>query len=367
MSGVTMSISLMNDVFHTKIGSQTLKLIILKLADNANDNGECFPSYQHIAEQCEVSKRTVIRAINTLCEKGFLIKKPSYKNEGKEQGSNRYIITLQGSRGDYGRASHETSEVASKYPNGNFVGAKEVLGGSDRVSPGSDTVSPGSDRVSPGGVTQCHPNHKYITINKTYIPPIVPLKGGTDGSIREENLSTNLAAERCLEFYNDKAGCKCRDAKPFVDLLTETKSRKGYTEDEIKLVVEWALTQWKRRDGTPKPVNICRVTRFDGYLADAEKWRNSTATLDPAAVVEAYNNTFGNSLPYAELDRDLERKIYKLTDSMKEKTTEAFVSYFDYFNKHAPDFYFGNNNTGWTADIDFLLKPETLRKTRNFP
>ncbi|EMX2994875.1 DUF4373 domain-containing protein [Escherichia coli] len=169
------------------------------------------------------------------------------------------------------------------------------------------------------------------------------------------------AAYRCLTFYNDKAGCKCRDAKPFVELLTETKTRKAYTEDEITLVIEWALTQWRSRGGVPKPINICRVTKFDGYLADAEQWRKLSATVNAADVVEAFNSTFDGLLPPAELDRDLERKIYAFTDYLKDKSINGFVAYFETFKNTASDFYFGN---GFTATLDFLLKPKTLRDTR---
>lgn len=169
------------------------------------------------------------------------------------------------------------------------------------------------------------------------------------------------AAYRCLAFYNEKAGCKCRDAKPFVELLTETKTRKAYTEDEITLVIEWALTQWRSRGGVPKPVNICRVTKFDGYLADAEQWRKLSATANAADVVEAFNSTFDGLLPSAELDRDLERKIYAFTEYLKDKSIAGFIAYFEAFKNTASDFYFGN---GFTATLDFLLKPKTLRDTR---
>lgn len=174
------------------------------------------------------------------------------------------------------------------------------------------------------------------------------------------------AALRCLAFYNEKAGCKCRDTKPFIELLTETKTRKAYTEDEITLVIEWALTQWRSRGGVPKPINICRVTKFDGYLADAEQWRKLSATVNAADVVEAFNSTFDGLLPPAELDRDIERKIHSLSDYLKDKSVDSFIAYFQKFKADAPNFYFGENESGWLADIDFLLKPETLRKTRYF-
>ncbi|WP_409365500.1 helix-turn-helix domain-containing protein [Klebsiella pneumoniae] len=41
-----------------KVGNPARKLVLLKLADNANDDGICFPSYQYIADKCEMSKRS---------------------------------------------------------------------------------------------------------------------------------------------------------------------------------------------------------------------------------------------------------------------------------------------------------------------
>nr|DAL60701.1 MAG TPA_asm: helix-turn-helix domain protein [Caudoviricetes sp.] len=326
-----MSMRLMVEVFHTEVGDPMHKLVLLKLADNANDNGECYPSYHHIAKECEISKRTAMRAVDSLCEKGLLIKQPRYLIGGKEQTSNFYVIVL------------------------------PSLHGSVTMTPGVVTQShQGSDTESPGVVSQSHPNQSYITSKEN-------IKNNTlrvlekDRSISEEDREVNLAALRCLAFYNDKAGCKCRDAKPFVELLTETKTRKAYTEDEITLVIEWALTQWRSRGGTPKPINICRVTKFDGYLADAEKWHKLSATANAADVVEAFNSTFDGLLPPAELDRDLERKIYAFTDYLKDKSINGFVAYFETFKNTASDFYFGN---GFTATLDFLLKPKTLRDTR---
>ncbi|HFI8077379.1 TPA: helix-turn-helix domain-containing protein [Escherichia coli] len=324
-----MSMRLMVDVFHTEVGNPMHKLVLLKLADNANDNGECYPSYQHIAKQCEINKSTAMRAIEALCKKGLLLKQPRYLIGGKEQTSNFYVIVL------------------------------PSLSGSGTKQPGVVAESnQGSGTKQPGVVAESNPNQSYITSKENIkdIPPCIPPE---EKQVNQDGV--NEAALRCLDFYNDKAGCKCRDAKPFVELLTETKTRKAYTEDEITLVIEWALTQWRSRGGTPKPVNICRVTKFDGYLADAEQWRKLSATANAADVVEAFNSTFDGLLPPAELDRDLERKIYAFTDYLKDKSINGFVAYFETFKNTASDFYFGN---GFTATLDFLLKPKTLRDTR---
>lgn len=78
--GFGMSMDLMVQAMKIKVGNPLRKLVLLKLADNASDLGECWPSYQHIADQCEISKRSVMNHIEALCECG-LIK----KNYGQDQ------------------------------------------------------------------------------------------------------------------------------------------------------------------------------------------------------------------------------------------------------------------------------------------
>lgn len=42
-----------------------------------------------------------------------------------------------------------------------------------------------------------------------------------------------------------------------------------YTAEELKLVIRWAHVNWGH---SFKPENLCRMTRFDGYLSDALIW-----------------------------------------------------------------------------------------------
>ena len=77
-------------VMKTRVGNPLRKLVFLKLADNANDDGECWPSYQYIADQCEMSKRSAINHIDELVKDGFLRKE--VRKGPKRNSSNLYII-----------------------------------------------------------------------------------------------------------------------------------------------------------------------------------------------------------------------------------------------------------------------------------
>ncbi|QSI15311.1 helix-turn-helix domain-containing protein [Klebsiella quasipneumoniae] len=311
-----------------KTGNPIRKLVLIKLADNANDSGECWPSYKHIADHCECSKSAVRYHIDALISMGLLVKenRPGVKN-GKGNASNLYCMNLD-----------------------NPMPPKSIA----PMPPESTGMPPKSIAPMPCGGTRT--SHSFEPVIEPTDPPNPQTGEG------EERINSN--AKKALEFYNEKTGTRCRDLKPFVMMLTPTTTREGYTLDELQLVIRWVLATWRRRgDSLPKPANICRINRFDGYLADAEAWAVLEAKIDPEAVMNGYNEIFADVLPAAELDADRRRMITRLAAHMKNKTTGAFLGYFEKFRADAPDFYFGTDG-GWRASFDYLMKPETLRNTR---
>ena len=323
-----MSMTLMAKAMAIKTGNPIRKLVLIKLADNANDSGECWPSYKHIADHCECSKSAVRDHIDALISMGLLVKenRPGVKN-GKGNASNLYCMKL-----DNPMPPKSIAPMPSK----------------------STAMPPKSIAPMPCGGTRT--SHSFEPVKEPIDPPNPQMGEG------EEKINSD--AKKALEFYNEKTGTRCRDLKPFVMMLTATTTRDGYTLAELQLVIRWVLATWRRRgDSLPKPANICRVNRFDGYLADAEAWAVTEADIDPDAVMNGYNEIFADALPVAELDADRRRMITRLAAHMKNKTTGAFLGYFEKFRADAPDFYFGTDG-GWRASFDYLMKPETLRKTR---
>lgn len=75
-----------------EVGNPARKLVLLKLADNANDDGICFPSYQYIADKCEMSKRSAISHIDDLIKMGFVSKKARKNKDGSS--TNLYLLHL---------------------------------------------------------------------------------------------------------------------------------------------------------------------------------------------------------------------------------------------------------------------------------
>ncbi|EBD9554448.1 helix-turn-helix domain-containing protein [Salmonella enterica] len=87
-----MSMNLMAKAMSIKVGNPLRKLVLIKLADNSNDEGECWPSYQHIADQCEVSRSTVKIHIRALEDMGLL--KREFRRKGELNQSNVFYLTL---------------------------------------------------------------------------------------------------------------------------------------------------------------------------------------------------------------------------------------------------------------------------------
>ena len=88
-----MSMRLMAQAMSIKVGNPLRKLVLIKLADNANDDGICFPSYQYIADVCEISKASARNHIDDLINMGFVTKKARKNKDGSS--SNLYILHLE--------------------------------------------------------------------------------------------------------------------------------------------------------------------------------------------------------------------------------------------------------------------------------
>ncbi|MCP1510991.1 DNA-binding transcriptional ArsR family regulator [Pseudomonas rhodesiae] len=133
-----------------RVGNPLRKLVLIKLADNASDVGECWPSYQHIADQCEISKRSVMNHITALCEAG-LLRKEIRKGGPKGNSSNVYFLTLDG-------------------------GAPPAPGVVQQIHQGSAAGSPPSESPAPGGSAAAAPriSNSLEPVIEPVIEPITP-------------------------------------------------------------------------------------------------------------------------------------------------------------------------------------------------
>ena len=73
-----------------KTGNGTNKLVLLCLANYADDKNTCFPSYKTLISITEMSRSTIIRALKSLEDIGLIEIKERFAdfNEAKRQTSN---------------------------------------------------------------------------------------------------------------------------------------------------------------------------------------------------------------------------------------------------------------------------------------
>ncbi|MBN9426635.1 MAG: helix-turn-helix domain-containing protein, partial [Burkholderiales bacterium] len=83
-----MSIAQMSMAWRAEPMSPTQKLVLLSLADNANDQGDCYPSVAQIVRRTCLSERAVQGAIQALEDSGFL------RRIVRAGTSNAYLLTI---------------------------------------------------------------------------------------------------------------------------------------------------------------------------------------------------------------------------------------------------------------------------------
>jgi len=94
-----MSIRMIALAFEARCESPAEKLVLLKLADNASDEGECWPTQGYMERHTELSISSIRRAIRRLESAGMLRTEPTFDRNGA-QGANRYWLTIDGAGQD---------------------------------------------------------------------------------------------------------------------------------------------------------------------------------------------------------------------------------------------------------------------------
>lgn len=151
-----MSMILTARALQIKTGNALRKLVLVKLADNANDQGESWPSVPYIAEQCEMSERSVQNHINALVEMG-LVRIESRKSANGLNQSNIYHLRLNTAvvSGE-SPAPYGANPAGVSGANGSGTGAGDSPGGAT----GSDSGAGAAPRISNDPVID--PDNKNI-------------------------------------------------------------------------------------------------------------------------------------------------------------------------------------------------------------
>lgn len=75
--------------------TQRATLVAFYLINRADSEGTCFPGVKTIARECNISSRTVQRALNDLEEVGFLARESRFHEQGGQRSNLYYLQNIQ--------------------------------------------------------------------------------------------------------------------------------------------------------------------------------------------------------------------------------------------------------------------------------
>lgn len=225
-----MSMRLMVQAMNCEVGNPARKLVLLKLADNANDDGICFPSYQYIADKCEMSKRSAISHIDDLIKMGFVTKKARKNKDGLS--ANLYLLHLEQ--------------------------------GSEKSALGGENISLGSENFALGGSEKSAPitSHSFnLSINR-----VSDDENSANAERTDENKKTSKREKISVDYQGVMdAWNKVFNGSPIHLLKTLSQERQKAILKVAKAMLE-----------TPD-VESCSVEVFTGYFQDFLSQANSRA------------------------------------------------------------------------------------------
>jgi len=290
-----MSMNLMAQAMSIKVGNPLRKLVLIKIADNANDKGECWPSYQHVADHCECSKSAVRAHIEALIKMGLLTKENRLGvNNGKGNTSNLYYLTL-----DNPVPSESIAPCAVKK---HSPMPSKSTGVCQQVTQGVPSES--TPPMPADGTRTSHSFEPVIEPKEN--PPKAP-----QGDAVAENPSAE--AGEVLDFLNEKINGRTPKRADTLREITE-RLADGNSAAELKLVAEHRASLLL---GDPKMGHmlsakmIFDAVRFGGYLAAAKAWdrQRSHKAAMAEAVEQRRQEPVAGDAPEIDFDEAFDRLI----------------------------------------------------------
>ncbi|MGB8663899.1 MAG: helix-turn-helix domain-containing protein, partial [Serratia inhibens] len=290
-----MSMNLMAQAMSIKVGNPLRKLVLIKIADNANDKGECWPSYQHVADHCECSKSAVRAHIEALIKMGLITKENRLGvNNGKGNTSNLYYLTL-----DTPVSSENIAPCAAKkhspMPSKNTGVCQQVT----PPVPSESTPPMPSD-----GTRTSHSFEPVIEPKEK--PPIAP-------QTEQPATDTSGMAGEVLDFLNLKINGRTPKRANTLREISE-RLAEGNTVDELKLVAEHRASLLLTNPEMGHMLSAKMIfdpVRFSGYLAVANTWNSQRArkVAMANAVEQQRQDPPAGDIPKIDFDETFERLI----------------------------------------------------------
>ena len=90
--------------------TQRATLVAFYLINRADREGTCFPGVKTIAKECNISTRTVQRALNDLEEAGFLVRESRFHVQGGQRSNLYYLQILEDEQDDTQQVEDQMDE-----------------------------------------------------------------------------------------------------------------------------------------------------------------------------------------------------------------------------------------------------------------
>ncbi|MFC1116166.1 helix-turn-helix domain-containing protein [Pasteurella multocida] len=214
-----MSSKLLGHVWDLDLPDHATKLVLLRLADSANDEtGECWPSLKHIQDKCNIkSKNTIRRALEVLEQLGLLVV-IKRKLSAKQNTSNLYRLNI--------KKILEPSSVSIKLGGGSnseLGGSNSELGGgsNSELGGGSNSELGGSNSELGGGSnSEPRTNNSFEPINELNTP--LPPKGESANADGERNAKEDLSPKNKKNRSAEKI-----DYQGVIDAFNEANTENG--------------------------------------------------------------------------------------------------------------------------------------------
>lgn len=161
------------------------KMVLVVLADAANDRGITWVGLQHVSEQASVSVRTAQRMLAASEADGLLGRRPRYRKDGSRTSS-EYVLFPRNLGGDilsYGDAAER-------------CGSMPGLAGGDDSGVTLTTTEPSVNLK----------NHHHIDLGGLKFPPKFPSEAGKAASRLLENLPVDIAQQLLDELVGRMQG-----------------------------------------------------------------------------------------------------------------------------------------------------------------
>ncbi|HBO23550.1 MAG TPA: DNA replication protein [Providencia sp.] len=167
---------------------------------------------------------------------------------------------------------------------------------------------------------------------------------------RKVGINTNLS-----EWETKNNGfCKTL-AKPAKKTLAEPAIE---TKQKLLTTID-TITKENKDNNTPLTPQEVK----GGELAKPTKRKSQRINYDEYLI--SYNEEVGDRLPHATVLNDKRKRLFKkIISKLATPNVDGWRSYVRAFVRMAKPWYFGDNPSGWTADIDHLLKEDTLTAVR---